>query len=280
MKIPSWPAWFPYPISWLRGFVLSRSFGFFVMSGIREVGNTGDFFILLTVAWLVQPFVFTFLHYLVAATIEAAITGLPSQVPKYDHIHQWLISKRCSGNWRHWREGLNAFVVLFIGFFFSLIVGAVIIADPSDRESSLWKLTIALYCLPVATAYLYQYDLWARQRKAAKQERRSQNSTAPAAKQKKRSPAAKNLPAPNPIEQELNQLSADAGATRMRPVRPAAPEVADWYVFRSGKAEGPYTALQLWEVQKITARTKVRRGEAEWQKAGEIPELAKYLSEK
>ena len=272
MKIPSWPAWFPYPISWLRGFVLSRSFGFFVISGISEVSNTGDFFILLTVAWLVQPFVFTFLHYLTAATIEAAITRLPSQVPNYDRIHQWLISKRCSGTWRHWREGLNAFVVLFFGFFFSLFVGALIIAAPSDRESSMWKLRIALYCLPVATAYLYQYDLWARQRRAAKQERRSQNSTAPA---------------PNPIEQERNQLSADAGATRMRPVRQATPvvrqatpEVADWYVFRSGKAEGPYTKLQLWEVQKITARTKVRRGEAEWQRAGEISELAKFLTDK
>ncbi|EGK84225.1 DUF4339 domain-containing protein [Microcoleus vaginatus PCC 9802] len=264
MKIPSWPAWFPYPISWLRGFVLSRSFGFFVISGIPEVSNTGDFFILLTVAWLVQPFLFTFLHYLSATTIEAAIIGLPSQVPNYDRIHQWLTSKRCSGTWRHWREGLNAFVVLFFGFFFSLFVGALIIAAPSDRESSMWKLTIALSCLPVATAYLYQYDLWARQRRAAKQEKRSQNSTAPAA---------------NPIEQELNQLRADAGATRMRPVRQATPEVADWYVFRSGKAEGPYTALQLWEVQKITDRTKVRRGEGDWQRAGEVSELTKYLTQ-
>jgi hypothetical protein len=129
----------------------------------------------------------------------------------------------------------------------------------------MWKLRIALYCLPVATAYLYQYDLWARQRRAAKQERRSQKSASPA---------------PNPIEQELNQLSADAGATRMRPVRQATPEVADWYVFRSGKAEGPYSKLQLWEVQKITARTKVRRGESDWQRAGEIAELAKFLTDK
>ena len=67
---------------------------------------------------------------------------------------------------------------------------------------------------------------------------------------------------------------------RAKPVRQAVPEVADWYVFRSGKAEGPYTALQLWEVQKITARTKVRRGEADWQRAGEVSELAKYLSDK
>jgi hypothetical protein len=133
--------------------------------------------------------------------------------------------------------------------------------------------------MTILSAYLYQYDLWARRRRAAKQERRSQDSTAPAAKQKRRSSAATNLPAPNPIEQELNQLSADAGATRMRPARLAAPEVANWYVFRSGKAEGPYTALQLWEIQKITARTKVRRGEGDWQRAGEVPELTKYLTQ-
>jgi hypothetical protein len=36
----------------VKRFLLSRSFGFFVISGISEVGNTGDFFILLTVAWL------------------------------------------------------------------------------------------------------------------------------------------------------------------------------------------------------------------------------------
>ena len=134
------------------------------------------------------------------------------------------------------------------------------------------RFTLIPIGMTVVSAYLYQYDLRARQRRAAKQKERSQDSTAPA---------------PNPIEQELNQLSADAGATRMRPVRQATPvvrqatpEVADWYVFRSGKAEGPYTKLQLWEVQKITARTKVRRGEAEWQRAGEVSELAKYLSDK
>jgi hypothetical protein len=34
--------------------------------------------------------------------------------------------------------------------------GVLIITAPSDRESSMWKLTIALSCLPVGTAYLYQ----------------------------------------------------------------------------------------------------------------------------
>jgi hypothetical protein len=51
-------------------------------------------------------------------------------------------------------------------------------------------------------------------------------------------------------------------------------------VFGSGEAKRPYTRLQLWEIQEITARTNVRRGEAEWLRAGEIPELAAYLTQK
>ncbi|MCC3407809.1 MAG: DUF4339 domain-containing protein [Microcoleus sp. PH2017_10_PVI_O_A] len=97
----------------------------------------------------------------------------------------------------------------------------------------------------------------------------------------------RNLPAADPVEVELNQLAAEFGDARMRPVRKPAPatkkpksQQAQWYVFRSGKAEGPYTKRQLRDVQKITDRTKVRRGETEWQRAGEIPELAAYLTEK
>ncbi len=51
-------------------------------------------------------------------------------------------------------------------------------------------------------------------------------------------------------------------------------------MFRSGEAKGPYSKLQLWEIESITARTKVRRGQAEWLRAGEIPELVSYLTEK
>ena len=52
------------------------------------------------------------------------------------------------------------------------------------------------------------------------------------------------------------------------------------YVFRSGEAKGPYSKLELWEIESITARTKVRRGQAEWVRAGEIPELVPYLTQK
>jgi GYF domain 2 len=82
---------------------------------------------------------------------------------------------------------------------------------------------------------------------------------------------------------ELNQLRTEAGMTRVKTGKrsaPPIPENPEWYVFRSGKSEGPYTKLQLLEIQKITDRTKVRRGETEWQRASEIPELAAYLTEK
>ena len=276
MKIPLWPAWFPYPISWLRGFLLSKSFSFIVVSGLPEVTNNGDFFILLGFAWLVQPFLFTFFHFLVSGTLEVLVTNLPSQTPGY--IRQWFADRRCLGAWRHWREGLNAFVCLFFAFMASLFIAALFISDPSHRQESLWKIGIALASLPVTAAYIYQYDLWARHRRAVKSaaKAKAQEPT------KRRSPATKNLPAPNPVDQELNQLRAESGMSRMKTARPTlpTPEVPEWYVFRSGNAEGPYTKLQLLDIQQITDRTKVRRGEAEWQRAGDIPELAAYLTEK
>ncbi|MEG4441983.1 DUF4339 domain-containing protein [Microcoleus sp. AT9_B5] len=93
-------------------------------------------------------------------------------------------------------------------------------------------------------------------------------------------------PVPEPSEAELDQLATEFfGDFDPMPVSPSPscetePEKPEWYVFRSGNAEGPYTKLQLLDVQKISDRTKVRRGEAEWQRAGEIPELAAYLTEK
>ena len=97
----------------------------------------------------------------------------------------------------------------------------------------------------------------------------------------------RNVPPADPVAVELNQLAAELGDIRMKPVRKPAsttkkpkPQQAEWYVFRSGKAEGPYTERQLRDLQKINDRTKVRLGQAEWQRAGEIPELAAFLTQK
>ncbi|MEG4031353.1 MULTISPECIES: DUF4339 domain-containing protein [unclassified Microcoleus] len=273
MKIPSWPAWLPYPISCLKGFVLSYAFTSTVKDQFPL--QTGDSLVpILIGAWIWVALLFSFFHWVFTSGANLLLTHLP-QKPSFDnwrqHLTTWSSSKK-----PHWKEGLNAFIISFVTSILVSFVVFSVIPAPSrldaynnnsyELRQAMIQVRFALIPIgmTITSAYLYQYDLWARQRRAAKQEKRSQNSTAPAA---------------NPIEQELNQLRADAGATRMRPVRQATPEVADWYVFRSGKAEGPYTKLQLWEVQKITARTKVRRGEGDWQRAGEVSELTKYLTQ-
>jgi hypothetical protein len=280
VKIPSWPAWLPYPISCLKGFVLSYAFTSTVKSQF-PVQAREDVVPILIGAWIWVVLLFTFCHWVFAFAVDLALRHLPTN-PSLENLRQhlttWSNSKQPL-----WKEGLNAFIISFVTSIFVTFVVFSVIRGPSRLEAyqnNSYELRqgiiqVRFAIIPIGmtilSAYLYQYDLWARRRRAAKKERRSQDSTAP---------AAANLPTPNPIEQELNQLSADAGTIRMRAVRQPTPEVADWYVFRSGKAEGPYTKLQLWEVQKITARTKVRRGESDWQRAGEISELAKFLTDK
>jgi hypothetical protein len=247
MKIPSWPAWFPYPISCLKGFVLSYAFTSAVKSEFPL--QPGESIVPILIAgWIWVALLFTFFNW--ASSFVAS------------HLPQKL---RLSVKQPPWKEGLNAFIISFAASILVSFVVFAIIPAPSSKfdvyRHNTYKLrqavmqlrfTIIPIGMTVVSAYLYQYDLWTRQRRVAKQEERSQNST----------PST-----PSPVE------------PRVKPAKQSTPEVADWYVFRSGPKE-PYTKLQLSEVQKITARTKVRRGEADWQRAGEIPELAKYLSEK
>jgi hypothetical protein len=150
-------------------------------------------------------------------------------------------------------------------------------------ESSEWSETqeeILGSAVALVWVALWHFWGWPREVEIARGKPEAKKSQSSA--KKKRSPNSNSAP-PNPVEQELNQLKATTGMNRMKPVRRSTqptPEIAEWYVFRSGEAKGPYTKLQLWEIQEITARTKVRRGEAEWQRAGEIPELAAYLTQK
>ncbi len=127
----------------------------------------GDCFILLTVAGFAQLFLFTFLHYMTARIVETAITNLPSEVPNYDHIRQWLVSKRCSGTDRHWREGLKAFVFLFLGFIFAVPFSLEKIMVLPWEPLYLWTKTIGvLVVLPITTAYCYHFELLMRRQVA------------------------------------------------------------------------------------------------------------------
>jgi hypothetical protein len=75
MKIPSWPAWLPYPISWLRGFGLV-----YILSALVSLRlQSGDNFLVIFIgAWLTVPFVFTFFHWALAAAVKFLLTYLPA----------------------------------------------------------------------------------------------------------------------------------------------------------------------------------------------------------
>lgn len=280
----TWPKWLPYPISWMRALGLTYALTVLVKSQFPLRQNDSVFAVLIA-AWITVPFLFTFFHWVIASVARFLLTHLPAH-PNLATVRQYLTDRWSGSERSHWREGLNAFIISFVAFVVSFLVVSFLTPVPSKTDAYEYGsyllrrnvLRLRLDIIPigmlVVSTYLYQYDLWARHRRAVKSAAKVQEPT------KRRSPATKNLPAPDPADQELNQLRAESGMSRMKTSRQAVPEVPEWYVFRSGNAEGPYTKLQLLDVQKITDRTKVRRGEAEWQRAGDIPELVAYLTEK
>lgn len=232
-------------------------------------------------------------HYWSAHLLNWAATWWPADSPGYSHIQArkgWKHNKTAASQSfvRHttsWHLAANDVTYLIYFNLIAVVFGAInyrLFGEPSkwsETEKQILGYVVALVCVLL-------WHFWGSRREV--DIARGQPSVKNAAK--RRSSNA-NLPAADPVEVELNQLAAEFGDTRMRPVRKSTsppqkrssstkktkPEQAQWYVFRSGKAEGPYTKKQLRDVQKITDRTKVRLGQAEWQRAGEIPELATYL---
>jgi len=282
----TWPKWLPYPISWIRALGLTYALAALVKSQF-PVRQNDSVVALLIAAWITVPFLFTFFHWVIASVARFLLTHLPAH-PKIAPVRQYLTDRWSGSERSHWREGLNAFIISFVAFVVSFLVVSFLTPVPSKQDASEYGsyllrrnvLRLRLDIIPigmfVVSAYLYQYDLWARHRRAVKlaAKVKAQEPT------KRRSPLTKNVPVPDPVNLELNQLRGESGMSQMKTAKPTIPEVPEWYVFRSGNAEGPYTKLQLLDVQQITDRTKVRRGEAEWQRAGDIPELVAYLTEK
>ncbi|MEZ2278080.1 MAG: DUF4339 domain-containing protein [Microcoleus sp.] len=304
MKIPSRPTWFPHPISCLRTIALIAAYGNNSNFLAKLIPISGEGIVFWTIAsWLSSAASMTFYHHCLTGIFFLVAPHYPQTFPGYKELPRTLATIKppkswIEPNWDSSREGVNALIISLVAAIATITCVTLLLytAAPEGVERSrvnsavfhrvldtvamfvsfamtgaksnqpitevlsedlepLINLWFAVFYLWVGfVLLLYQYDLWVRRRRAAKQERRSQNST---------------IPTPEPVQR------------RAKPAKQAAPESANWYVFRSSKAEGPYSKLQLWEVQNVTARTKVRRGESgNWQRAGEIPELARYLNEK
>ncbi len=76
MKTLKWPAWFPYPISWLRAFALAQSFSFVLRRGIPFVSDDIGFLTLLLAAWLIQLPLFFICHFLAVKILNPLLIML------------------------------------------------------------------------------------------------------------------------------------------------------------------------------------------------------------
>ncbi|MEG5057505.1 DUF4339 domain-containing protein [Microcoleus sp. A2-C5] len=242
-------------------------------------------FLLVTCVLLSGIVGYAALQYWSANLVNWAARWWPADFPGYSRIQArkaWKHNKTAASQSfvRHttsWHLAANDTTYLIYFNLMAIVLGAIalrLFGDPSKWSETGKEM---LGCV-VALVWVAQWHFWGWRREV------EIASGEPSAK--KRSPN-RNLPASDPVAVELNQLAAELGDVRMKPVRkpPSATkkpksQQAQWYVFRSGKAEGPYTKRQLRDVQQITDRTKVRAGEAEWQRAGEIPELAQFLTQK
>jgi muramidase (phage lysozyme) len=185
MKTLKWPAWFPYPISWLRAFALAQSFSFVLRQGIPVVSDDIGFLTLLLAAWLIQLPLFFVCHFLAVKILNPLLTMLPGRfriARKFKRRHTGVRS--------HFREGLNAVVVIFFAFNLSLLVQLAIFywparaIDPAQfltnistltnvaiaGEFDFWliKLAGALSSLTLLAAPLYQYDFRVRRMRVAR----------------------------------------------------------------------------------------------------------------
>ncbi len=185
MKNLKWPAWFPYPISWLRAFALAQSFSFVLRRGIPVVTDDIGFLTLLLAAWLIQLPLFFVAHFLAVKILNPLLTMLPGRNAKARKF-----KRRHTGVRSHFREGLNAVVVIFLAFNLALLVQLAIFywparsIDPAQMlagistltnvaiagEFDFWliKLAGALSSLTLLAAPLYQHDFRVRRMRATR----------------------------------------------------------------------------------------------------------------
>jgi hypothetical protein len=131
MKIPSWPAWFPYPISCLKGFVLSYAFTSAVKSEFPL--RPGESIVPVLIAgWIWVALLFAFLNWVSGVVARQLLTHLP-QNSSLVKFHEFLIS--WSGTKQPpWKEGLNAFIISLVASTLVTFVVFSIIPAPSRQD--------------------------------------------------------------------------------------------------------------------------------------------------
>jgi hypothetical protein len=201
-----WPAWLPYPVSWLRAFVNLVCFSLVMQEitipWVMENSCTGEscsdeavFVVLIT---LITHFIWlTIAHYLLAKLLKL--------VPWIQLLSAW-------------KEGLNGLIVVTL-----LLCGLVILSLALALSPRILVTAFVRSWLWVATAisaYLYHYDFLVRERRAArKRSRQVKNKTGKGREQPSPITASKSATPPppvDPIELELDRLRGEMGLNQMK----------------------------------------------------------------
>ncbi len=232
---------------------------------------------------------FATIHYYTAHWLNGIAKWWPPSFPGYNQLqqkkaqkHHASVNNKLIYHETSWNLASLDFIVLIYANVLTNLVSLPIIFKWYEKTSSPKDAALYITVWTVITINLWHF--WGRDR-AKKIMSKNLAKTAPNNPSKTNKKAQKPQKSQSPlspvdsIEVELNEMSADFGMTLMKPVRKTPnPDETQWYVFRGGESEGPYTRNQLWLARRITARTKVRReSETEWTIAGKIPELKDFL---
>ncbi|HLO47903.1 MAG TPA: DUF4339 domain-containing protein [Kamptonema sp.] len=236
---------------------------------------------------------FAAIHYYGAHGINWIASWWPESFPGYSYLQQRKAQKHNASvnqnfiyHQTSWKLAAHDFTILiYVNVLTNLVSLPIYLAiSKGVAVETLVTLSIASYLIWTIIAIILWHS-WGRSR-AAKMIGTSIKTTKNKQKKRKKiqksTPHKKPQPPVDPDKVELNEISAELGMIPMKPVRKTLdPNQTQWYVFRSGQSEGPYTREQLWLAQRITARSNVRReGETDWTRAGDISELADFLKNK
>lgn len=213
MKKLQWPAWLPYPSSWLNAFILSLLMTVVVLV-FRITGNTGyviaksmdspELFTIFGTAALLSPIpVVAVVHHLIHYIIEKFVPTIKaSEIGKIRGLTPGIIS---------WWEGLYAWLVIMLSTLISFVICTIILVQLGfsyetitynyvQQEANINRFaTLWIIC----AASFYQIEYLFKRRLTSSN---SNNVKSNASKSKHESDS----------ETELNKLRGELGLTKMK----------------------------------------------------------------
>ncbi len=135
-----WQGWFPYPVSWLRAFVVVNSFIYLLQttfsSRSKSLVSSNSFVVLIVMCWLIHLPIVAYYHHVFMLILNWLKSWCPSWLFGYTNLQQRLVQPRRFRlpGLASWQEGLNALIVLLVAVFISFIIYIPFYKRPVDVE--------------------------------------------------------------------------------------------------------------------------------------------------